>query len=251
MAQAEQTLKREHASTYALKHPLLEFSFTTRFGVNFGRPKQSRNNLLPTLFFCGVLNIVTLGSLIFGVATVSPPNRVIFPIEKVVSRPTQGVSWSLGTSRGCRVPRIPGAGGRGACGRPSQTPDFASLARICEMEKGEAVRGWRGGCTQRCQHMRKSDLCRRWWLRLRGCARVASERRICKGHVFSTTSFLFVCQMRFCLGRWQNPETASVRVPRRLNLTAVVCGMHCSEPCQRRQSSRGCDGDVDVEHVPL
>ena len=28
LAQAEQTLKREHASTYALKHPLLEFSST-------------------------------------------------------------------------------------------------------------------------------------------------------------------------------------------------------------------------------
>ena len=28
LAQAEQTLKREHASTYALEHPLLEFSST-------------------------------------------------------------------------------------------------------------------------------------------------------------------------------------------------------------------------------
>ena len=31
LAQDEQTLKREHASTHALKHPLLEFSLTNGF----------------------------------------------------------------------------------------------------------------------------------------------------------------------------------------------------------------------------
>ena len=177
-----------------------------------GRPKQPQNNLLSQWPFAAC----PTSSRFAGVATVVTAETGIFPMESFVPKcpgPATVSPGAWGRLVAVECPGFPGLeGGR-------RGPGLQILPRL-----PESVR-WRGE-RERVSPSGVRTCASRTSIFIGGCV-LPELSRAAGAHawrrkdaslrdVFWTTALLTVCAPNECFsGRWQNHETASVRVPRR------------------------------------